>query len=83
MHDRAAMSPATGDAATAQQNSHSPMKTPVVPAVPPQEQQKQATQHARPQRLYFIDWLRVVLTVLVVVQHCFNTMRPDGGDLYW
>jgi hypothetical protein len=35
------------------------------------------------QRLYFIDWLRVVLTVFVVVNHVWTSFRPKGGDMYW
>jgi hypothetical protein len=43
-------------------------------------------QHAgkpRQSRLYFIDWLRVFMTVMVVVIHCFNTLYPRGHDTYW
>lgn len=50
-------------------------------AVSVQDSQPPKKVHAK--RLYFIDWLRTFLTVLVLVHHTWSTYVPNGGDTYW
>jgi len=48
-----------------------------------QQHQHHAAHKQHQKRLYFIDWLRTVLTVFVVLNHVWNSCRPKGGDFYW